>query len=68
MDKWIRAKDQLPEEGSRVLVCIAGIVQYVPAYRVEDVWLWDDDETFDPAPLQAITHWMHFPKPPKESS
>ena len=60
MDKWISAKDRLPEEDVRVLVYLKSTRNYtkIDTDRLLDgIWVrWGRD----------VTHWMSLPEPPKE--
>lgn len=60
MDKWISAKDRLPEEDVRVLVYLKSTRSYtkIDTDRLLDgIWVrWGKD----------VTHWMPLPEPPKE--
>lgn len=61
---WISVKDRLPKEFVPVIVCRRspkiGIVVEQGYKDVRDWWRVPGCKT------KAVTHWMPFPKPPKE--
>lgn len=68
MNDWIACKDRLPPVGAWVIVVYCGVVQLMAAqvfgvgFNCVDgyQWGWADDSA-DPAPLDAITHWQPMP-------
>lgn len=60
MSEWIRVKERLPEENTRVLTAGFGIVTVGTLYR----GIWWDSTTGDRS--YGITHWMPLPEPPGE--
>ena len=63
--KWIRVDDEMPETEETVLI-------YMPEAETEPIWpgyLNDSGSCWllaDGMPAGRVTHWMHFPFPPKE--
>lgn len=65
--KWISIKDQLPEEGAKVIAYIgyyskkadSGIVRFVGTDTFNTLKEWECDNWF-------VTHWMPFPAPPED--
>lgn len=61
--EWINLNDKRPESGKDVLV------YFVPEGKILVSWLDDDLQwvmnDFG-CGFNCVTHWMEFPKPPKE--
>lgn len=64
MTEWISVKDRLPKAKETVLAYEAAFDSMSMAYRLPNTEEWID--TGDYYPLEAVTHWMPLPKPPKE--
>ena len=62
--KWISVKDRLPVAKEVVLAYEAAFDSMSMAFRLPDTEEWID--TGDYCALDAVTHWMPLPKPPKE--
>lgn len=63
--KWICIDDEMPEAEETVLI-------YMPEAETEPIWPGYFDYSnsrwllADGMPAGRVTHWMHFPFPPKE--
>ena len=64
VQEWIPVTERLPELGERV-ICTDGYAVF-EQYRVElscVYGMWDRGGL--KSPMQAVTHWMPLPNPPK---
>ena len=61
--KWIPVSERLPKEWDRVLVCTSANTANV-ARLVDKKWR----VTWNLEHIDAVTHWMPLPEPPKEES
>ena len=60
--KWISAKERLPEEGEDVLAYLGeGIFEI--CWTLKD-GCWETRDSY--LDMDAVTHWMPIPEPPKE--
>lgn len=64
MSEWISVEERFPEPGERVIIVIGGIVQHTMAFIDDGRWEWADFDS-DSAPMEAVSHWMPLPDPPK---
>ena len=69
--QWVSVAERLPKYGVPVLLVIGGTVQQTAAVLDHDArdgrrWEWLPHFEADPAPLEAATHWMPLPDPPKK--
>ena len=67
---WINVDNMEPEWGQVVLVYWHGFVQKTLAVFCRDGFFYgydphEDDECGEPFGLDAPTHWMYLPEPPK---
>lgn len=69
-DKWIRVKDNMPDEGEEVLIyCPEFLEEIRKAFYTEgNFYAEKEDLIVKPAPNGYCTHWQPLPKPPKESN
>lgn len=63
VEEWISVKDKLPEAKKVVLAYEAAFDSMSMAYRLPNTEEWID--TGDYYPLDAVTHWIPLPQPPK---
>lgn len=63
-EEWVSVKDRLPQAKETVLAYEAAFDSMSMAYRLPNTEEWID--TGDYYALDAVTHWMPLPKPPKE--
>ena len=62
MNEWISVKERLPEEGEDVLAYLGE--GKIEVCRLMHNMFWEaSDVLYD---LDAVTHWMALPEPPKE--
>lgn len=71
-DGWIKCSDRLPEEGACCLFLIPTSLPFVCAGFVEethpDAPIYDQYGDSVGYELEAVSHWMPLPQPPKEPS
>ena len=61
---WIKCGgDHMPREGLVVLVSSEGALNSTCAYIDNELWV----NAFNEIPMKqvVVTHWQHFPEPPK---
>ena len=66
---WISVKDRLPAIGQNVLVWDGNTnLDNIPTYELAKYLSFNNGNFFISGPysLQAITHWMPLPEPPKD--
>ncbi|MGL5564512.1 MAG: DUF551 domain-containing protein [Plesiomonas sp.] len=67
--EWISTKDKLPPYGVNVIVIYRGVTQrlsyYIDGGDDEPDWWQDCLDEFDPVDINAFSHWMPLPEPPK---
>lgn len=66
MTDWVSVKDRLPQAKETVLAYEAAFDSMSMAYRLPNTEEWID--TGDYYALDAVTHWMPLPKPPKRQA
>lgn len=65
-EEWISVKDRLPQAKETVLAYEAAFDSMSMAYRLPNTEEWIDTGNY--YALDAVTHWMPLPKPPKETN
>jgi len=70
MSKWIKTSDRLPVKHDIVLIWAKGMDDIMTAFLCEEENELEfrvlNDDWHNVKKLFEVTHWMLFPKPPKE--
>jgi hypothetical protein len=69
MTKWIKCSDRMPEKDG-VYICYTtfggGCVHTYSFIKDKERFISEQDDDYDPDPVDDITHWRPFPESPRE--
>jgi len=69
MTEWIKCSDRLPEKDG-VYKCFTtfggGLTHHYSFLNDRKRFISEEDDDYDPDPVDDITHWMELPEAPHE--